>query len=153
MLDGYIWQVLSAEQADALGLEPRVHSAGDGFQALAARQLILAEMRARRGDLSDLETLDGLHALAMEYGIVTPYSSMIVLVNRQQQNLLDKLSELDDRYAREYEALAETTPATGTPLTGVPEPHEWLLIGLALALLLWYVYRKRPELLRIPWRY
>ena len=80
------------------------------------------------------QTLDQLHALAQQESIVTPYSSMIVLVNRQQESLLEQLSELDDRYQREVEALGETQPATQLPLSGVPEPEEWLLIGLALAL-------------------
>jgi hypothetical protein len=96
--------------------------------------VILAKMQRQRGKLDDPATLDQLHALAQEQSIVTPYSSMIVLVNDQQKNTLEHLTELDDRYQREVEALGETTPATQLPLSGVPEPEEWLLIGLALAM-------------------
>jgi putative PEP-CTERM system integral membrane protein len=148
LLDGYQWLVLPTEQAAQQAPGASLHPAGDGFAALAARQVILAEMRRQRGTLNDVETLDQLHALAQQYGIVTPYSSMIVLITPQQQNLLDNLSELDDRYEREVEAVAETTPATQTRLTGVPEPEEWLLIGLATAMLAWYALRPRLAMQR-----
>jgi hypothetical protein len=93
---------------------------------------VLAEMQRNRGVIDQLETLDYLHALATSYGIVTPYSSMLVLVETQQQRLLDKLSQLEDRYQREVEELGDTTPASPVPLAGVPEPHEYLLMGLAV---------------------
>ena len=143
LLDGYLWSVLPTELAASQAQGAAIHAAGDDFAALAARQMILSEMRQHRGSLDDLETLDQLHALAQEYGIVTPYSSMIVLVNKQQQSLLDNLSELEDRYSREQEAIGETTPSTTARLTGVPEPEEWLLLGLAAVLLAWYVLRPR----------
>jgi len=118
----------------------------DGFADLAARRVILSEMQRQRGELDDPETLDQLHALAQENAIVTPYSSMIVLVTELQESLLEDLSELDDRYQREVEAVGETTPATQMPLSGVPEPEEWLLIGLALALAayVWFTRGRLP---------
>jgi hypothetical protein len=61
---------------------------------------------------------------------------MIVLVDDRQQQLLDKLAQQDDRFQRELEQIGETTPVN---VTGVPEPHEWLLIGLALVMLAWLV--------------
>jgi hypothetical protein len=106
-------------------------------------------MQRYRGELSQISTLDQLHALAQQYSIVTPYSSMIVLVNFEQQHLLDHLAEGSDRYQREFEELGDTLPSTTTPLTGVPEPHEWLLIGLAVIMLLLYASRKRLAFLRI----
>lgn len=148
LLDGYQWSVLPTDQAAQQRPQASLHPAGDGFAALAARQVILAEMRRQRGALSNLETLDQLHTLAQQYGIVTPYSSMIVLITQQQQNLLDNLSQLDDRFEREVEAVAETTPATQARLTGVPEPEEWLLLGLAAAMLAWYTLRPRLALQR-----
>jgi hypothetical protein len=39
--------------------------------------------------------------------------------------------------------LGNTTPPP--VVTGVPEPEEWLLIGLALAALGWVVYKRRRE--------
>ena len=144
LLDGYLWTVLPVNdiEGEALSQEP-------GFAAFAARRLILAEMQRYRGELSQISTLDQLHALAQQYSIVTPYSSMIVLVNFEQQHLLDHLAEGSDRYQREFEELGDTLPSTTTPLTGVPEPHEWLLIGLAVIMLLLYASRKRLAFLRI----
>ncbi len=141
VLDGYTWSVLTGGQVNtSTALR---HSGEDGFVALAARRLILAEMRRNRGTIEDVDTLDKLHTLARQYGIVTPYSSMIVLVEAQQKELLEKLEQLEDRYDRDYEELKDTTPATQTPLTGVPEPHEWLLIGLAALMLVWYASQRR----------
>jgi putative PEP-CTERM system integral membrane protein len=143
LLDGYLWSVQPSELAAGPAQDVSLHTEQDEFAALAARQIILAEMRQQRGTLGDLATLDQLHALAQQYGIVTPYSSMIVLVTGQQQNLLDHLSENEDRFSREAEAIGETTPATTARLTGVPEPEEWLLLGLAAVLLAWYALRPR----------
>jgi shikimate 5-dehydrogenase len=49
---------------------------------------------------------------------------MIVLVNERQVEALEIAEQREDRYEREYEGLINTTP-----LAGVPEPEEWLLIG------------------------
>jgi putative PEP-CTERM system integral membrane protein len=143
VVDGYVWSLLPTEQARAGAPGAVIHTGEDGFIAFAARDLILTEMRRQHGSLDQLDTLDRLHALAQEYGIVTPYSSMIVLVNVTQQNLLNRMEQLGDRYEREYEDLTDTTPSTQLPLSGVPEPEEWLLLSLAIALLLWYAYRQR----------
>jgi putative PEP-CTERM system integral membrane protein len=139
IVDGYVWSVLPAAEAPSA----EAGSEAQGFGALAARRLILAEMQRQRGSLEQLGTLDRLHALAQEYSIVTPYSSMIVLVNYQQQQILEHLEQEADRYDREVEDLGDTTPATQTPLTGVPEPEEWLLMGMAVILLLWVASSRR----------
>jgi hypothetical protein len=152
LVDGYVWSVLPTDQANAAllpNIELTVHSANDPFAALAARRLILAEMQRNKGTINQLDTLDALHALATEYGIVTPYSSMIVLVEASQQQLLDKLANLEDRYQREVESLGDTAPSTPLPLAGVPEPHEWLLMGLAAGMLVYLVYTKRRQALLI----
>jgi putative PEP-CTERM system integral membrane protein len=150
-VDGYVWSVLPTDQLSAPEGEASIqlHTADDPFTALAARRLVLAEIQRNRGTISELDTLDALHALAMQYQIVTPYSSMIVLVNSDQQALLDRLTENGDRYQREVEALAETTPGSPLPLAGVPEPHEWLLLGLGAALLADMFYTRRVRLLRV----
>ncbi|HLA97053.1 MAG TPA: TIGR02921 family PEP-CTERM protein, partial [Anaerolineales bacterium] len=147
-LDGYIWRVVPTEQADASAqtVDYQVHRGQDGYLAFAARRLVLAEMQRYRDELSQLPTLDRLHALAQEYSIVTPYSSMIVLVNDQQRRLLEQMEKLEDRYTREVEELGDTTPSTPGPLTGVPEPHEWLLLTLAAGLLAYYAYTRRTTL-------
>jgi putative PEP-CTERM system integral membrane protein len=138
VLDGYTWTVLPSAEAAGLAPEAALHTTGDGLTALLARRWVLAEMRRQRGTIGELETLDRLHALAEEYGIVTPYSSMIVLVNERQQDALDRLEQKADRFEREVEGLTNTTP-----LVGVPEPHEWLLMGLAGLFLAWYASRRR----------
>lgn len=108
------------------------------FAALAARRLILAETQRQRGALGQVETLDELHAVAIEEGIVTPYSSMIVLVNVRQERLLDELEAQGDRFAREFEEVGETAPESALMVTAAPEPHEWLLIAVAVGMLVWY---------------
>jgi putative PEP-CTERM system integral membrane protein len=135
-LDGYLWIVLPQE----LALDAPVPWATDeeGFIPFAVRRVILAEMQTKRGTLEDLEVLDALHALAEGYGVVTPYSSMIVLVNQFQQIALEQLESAADRFEREYEAVGGTVQPTQLPLGGVPEPHEWLLLGLAAAFLIYY---------------
>lgn len=140
VLDGYLWTVLPTAQAESVAGESSID---DGFAAFAARRLILAEMQRQRGKLDQIYTLDHLHVLAQKYSIVTPYSSMIVLVTQGQQRLLEYLAQGSDRFEREFEDLSDTTPSTPLPLAGVPEPQEWLLIGLAVAMLLWYTYRQR----------
>jgi putative PEP-CTERM system integral membrane protein len=141
LVDGYLWQVASGDQAQS-PVEAVVHDTGDPFAALAARRLILAALQENKGDLSQLDILDGLHETAVEQSIITPYSSMIVLVDARQKRLLDKLSNQGDRFERELEQIGETTPVT---VTGVPEPHEWLLIGLALLILAWFVKVNRGD--------
>lgn len=141
LVDGYYWMVLPTEQSQGMPAPDPL----DGFAAIAARRLILAEMQRRKGNITDLETLDYLHSLATEYSIVTPFSSMIVLVEAKQQALLNVLASSGDRYQREVEVLGNTAPAAPMPLTGVPEPHEYLLMALASAMLLYLVYSRRKQ--------
>jgi putative PEP-CTERM system integral membrane protein len=139
VIDGYVWQVVSTEVAEAIDVD-------DDFGPLAARRLILAEVYRNRGSLDQLETLDALHAIAVEQGVVTPYSSMIVLVTAEQQRKLDQLEAAGDRFEREHEDVGETVPETG--VTAVPEPEEWLLLAVVVGMLLWYARKRWPDLLR-----
>ncbi|NTU86361.1 MAG: TIGR02921 family PEP-CTERM protein, partial [Chloroflexales bacterium] len=137
IVDGYVWTVAQGDGAAAAAApeEP-------GFAAFAARRLILAELARSRPEAERLALLDALHAVAIAQSIVTPYSSMIVLVNQRQQDGLDARSAQADRFDREHEAVGETPPSA--PLvTGVPEPEEWLLIAVGAALLAWYAWRRR----------
>jgi hypothetical protein len=124
------------------------HTPGDGFAAFAARRIILATMQRQREALGEVGTLDHLHAIAIEHSIVTPYSSMLVLVSPRQEDLLKQLTEQGDRFQREVEQVGETAPQSPFAATGVPEPEEWLLIVIATAMLLWYVrtLRRRASL-------
>jgi len=141
-IDEYGWAFMKPNEAAERYTEAILHAPSDDFAAFAGRRIILAEMMRHRGDLASLDILDELHAMAIEHSIVTPYSSMIVLINQRQQRMLDELSAQADRFAREFEDVGET-PGVGAILTGVPEPEEWLLLIVATALLGWYAYRSR----------
>ncbi|MEM7134488.1 MAG: TIGR02921 family PEP-CTERM protein [Chloroflexota bacterium] len=145
-IDGYGWAMMSTGEAAQRYQNAKVHAPSDDFAAFAGRRIILAEMMRNRGDLASLDILDELHAMAIEHSIVTPYSSMIVLINERQQRMLDELSAQADRFDREFEDVGET-PTVGPQLTGVPEPEEWLLIIIAVAMLGWYAYQSREKLL------
>jgi putative PEP-CTERM system integral membrane protein len=143
MVDGYIWTIQQQDET-----APDLSEAPNGFSSLAARRVLLVEIQQARGKLDDLKMLDQLHAIASAESIITPYSSMIVLVNPEQEKLLRSLSQKDDRYQREVEDLGETTPATQMALTGVPEPEEWLLIAAAALLLAYTLLTRRPGFVR-----
>lgn len=139
LVDGYLWTVLPTSE-----IQEKPTRGGDRSDApLLARQLILAEQRRSGGEIKQLQTLDALHTLAQQYGIVTPYSSMIVLVNARQESILEHLEDQEDRYERELEDLKNTTPTTQVPLSGVPEPEEWLLLSLVALMVAWYLYKQR----------
>ena len=70
----------------------------------------------------------------MAEGIVSPFSSMIVLVNDAQRKRLEDLSKGADRFERELEA-GGADDAAARVVTAVPEPEEWLLLVVALLLL------------------
>jgi putative PEP-CTERM system integral membrane protein len=142
LVDGYEWSTVVSDTAVPTDGNMITHDLNDPFVVLAARNLILSEMYRQRGHIERIETLDSLHILAKEYGIVTPYSSMIVLVNDRQQERLSELEAQDDRFERDAEEMGETTPAP-MEVTGVPEPHEWILILLGVAILGWYAWNKR----------
>jgi putative PEP-CTERM system integral membrane protein len=143
--DGYEWTVLPSKMVSTYLAANNLSSIREssGFESIAARRLILAEMQRYRGDLKDLATLDYLHSLAEEYNLVTPYSSMIVLVTSLQRQQLQQMEQRGDRFDREYEPVGTTIPPVQGPLAGVPEPHEWLLLGLAAAFLIYYLYSNK----------
>lgn len=146
VVDGYVWATVPTEAAET-GQSGMItlHTADDNFAAFAARRLILATMHRQRAALDQLDSLDYLHALAVEHSLVTPYSSMIVLVDERQAKLLDQLEARGDRFLREYEDVGETVPENALTVTGVPEPEEWLLLALTGAMLIWYVRTRRPS--------
>jgi putative PEP-CTERM system integral membrane protein len=144
-IDGYVWTALPTGQIELPAGSPVIsHAPGSGFTAIAARRVILAEMRSQRANLDQLEALDSLHDLAVANSIVTPYSSMIVLVNEGQQRLLDQMEAQADRFDREFEDVGETLPPM--TLTGVPEPEEWLLLALVVLMLAAYLLRRHRRL-------
>ncbi len=64
-------------------------------------------------------------ALAARYHLVTPVSGAVVLETQQQ-----------------YEE-SRLTPVAQTTVPTVPEPHEWALLALAFAALMWLAWRRR----------
>ncbi len=143
LIDGYLWLTFPPEAPVEFANITNFHTPNDNFAALAARRLILATMHDQQQALKQLDVLDHIHAMAKEHSIVTPYSSMIVLVTERQEKTLDNLEAGEDRFQREYEEIGETIPENNPMVTGVPEPEEWLLMGLAALMLGWYLYRKQ----------
>lgn len=125
VVDGYAWfltQQTGAPSDDA------------AFTPLAARQWVRHLSRYLKPD--DVKTLDVIHQISQDYGMVTPYSSMIVLVNDEQRARLRELEQQSDRFQRSVEdqQLPQPTYLT-TPVSAVPEPAEWLLLLLAVLML------------------
>ena len=147
VLDGYVWQTLpTAEFYSTAAQAPAPDEAG--FAPLAARRLVLAEMAQNHASLDQLPILDHLNKLAVEQSIVTPYSSMLVLVNKLQQKRLEGLLSKDDRYQREVENVGDTAATNPFAVTGVPEPEEWLLLALVGVILGYAAWRRQTKSLR-----
>jgi putative PEP-CTERM system integral membrane protein len=86
--------------------------------------------------------LDAIHALAKTYEIVTPYSSMIVLVNDEQREALKQAEAEKDRFERKVEDGKERLTQSNNPLSvSVPEPG--MLVGLVAIALFLMVSRQR----------
>ncbi len=141
-VDDYVWLTLPTSQAQTRF--PEIAS-DETFAPFAARRLILTNVQRERASLEQLNTLDQLHALAKQYSIVSPYSSMIVLVTSFQQKQLDELEKQGDRFDREVEEVGQTQ--SPFDVTAVPEPHEYVLMAVGVALVVWYA-RKRKQNLR-----
>ena len=137
VIDGYTWRSNPTLAKTA--------STKEGFQALAARQLITGLSKTVKLDRP--EQLDAIHQIAKQSSIVTPYSSMIVLVNDQQREELKKAEQQKDRFDREVETgneeLTKPSNPLSTDVSGVPEPEEWLLLSVGGVILLWLIKRQR----------
>lgn len=133
VVDGYAWSELKQSEATE---QP-------GFEQLAARQLVLG--LSKEIDTDQLTKLDDIHAIAKNFDIVTPYSSMLVLVNDQQREALKRAEAQSNRFKREVESGKEQLSQPNNPFTvsAVPEPEEWMLIGMVAIALLFIVRRKR----------
>lgn len=102
-----------------------------GFEPIAARLLVQGLSQKNQGQ--QLADLDGIHAIAKTYNIVTPYSSMIVLVNDEQRQALKAAEASNDRFNRKIEDGKEQLNKPNNPLntnTSVPEPGITLGLGV-----------------------
>lgn len=133
VVDGYAWSELKQSEA----------TDQTGFEQLAARQLVLG--LSKKIDTDQLTKLDDIHAIAKNFDIVTPYSSMLVLVNDQQREALKRAEAQSNRFKREVESGKEQLSQPFNPFTvsAVPEPEEWMLIGMVAIALLFIARRKR----------
>ena len=146
VVDGYVWRLSKsapvnpdAEQTDS-GSQA-IAPTDSAFVPLAARQLILGLSRERNAE--ELVQLDAMHQIAKTTQIVTPYSSMIVLVNDQQREALKQAERQDDRFDREVESGNEELTQPHNPLnTAVPEPSSVGAIVLGTILLLYWRRRR-----------
>jgi putative PEP-CTERM system integral membrane protein len=135
VVDGYVWSYAKTPQpektAQPTAVGGLITAENKGFQPIAARQLIAALSKEKSAN--QLSQLDAMHALAKDYQIVTPYSSAIVLVNDDQRRQLKEAEAKLDRFDREVESGKEELTKPGNPLnvSGVPEPEEWLLLGIS----------------------
>lgn len=134
-IDGrYIWKIAKAGENSA----PEDSS----LELLTAHKLILQAVKT--GMATGNEELDRLQEIALRTAIVSPYSSMIVLVDDAQRKMLEAAAKENDRFERKVETGKEilTSPAAPFEATAVPEPEEWALIVAVCGLLLFHMYRK-----------
>lgn len=151
--DGYRWRFTAIAPApttspDDLQGNPKTDALKTDrlIAAPAARQLIQA--LAGRSANPSLDTLDRIHRIATTFGIVTPYSSAIVLVNDEQRAALDRAEASRDRFNRNVVTGKEdedTDPNTAS----IPEASP--LYGLPIVLvLLWFTRSRSPHRQRPP---
>jgi putative PEP-CTERM system integral membrane protein len=101
---------------------------GQAFAPLAVRRYVPGAARAPGAG-----GLDAVHKLAQRYAVVTPYSSMIVLVDDAQRAALRAAEAREDRFDRTVETgEARLSPPSSalSGVTGAPEPEEWVLLAL-----------------------
>ena len=130
--DGYSWSMLKNKSAENA-------TKRDSFIPLGARVLV-RELSKEIVD-NNLAQLDAINAITKQYKIVTPYSSMIVLVNDAQRKALQKAESQADRFDRKIEDGKETLNKPNNPLNNssanIPEPSNIIaLIAVVLSLLL-----------------
>lgn len=107
---------------------------------IAVKQYI--KMQIKQNDSVSLNLLDQIHEIAKSNSIVTPYSSMIVLVDDRQKEALEKAEQAEDRFERETETgIEDMSDSSLMNVTGIPEPEEWILI-IITALMLIFFYSK-----------
>ncbi|MEG4149456.1 TIGR02921 family PEP-CTERM protein [Microcoleus sp. Pol12B5] len=151
VVDGYGWSYAKTPQSKKTAKSATVaeskNAGKEGFKPIAARQLITA--LSKQKSANQLTQLDAMHAVAKNFKVVTPYSSMIVLVNDAQREQLKAAEAKSDRFDREVESGKEQLSKPNNPLnvSGVPEPEEWLLLAVgAIGLLVIFLRQRRAKM-------
>jgi len=147
VVDGYVWSYSKTPKA-AAGVPKITDDENEGFKPIAARQLITALSKEKTSN--QLTQLDAMHSLAKTFKVVTPYSSMIVLVNDAQREQLKAAEAKNDRFERKVESGKEelTKPSNPLNVSGVPEPEEWLLLIVgAIGLLTVFLRQRRAKVI------
>ncbi|NET76928.1 MAG: TIGR02921 family PEP-CTERM protein [Okeania sp. SIO1F9] len=125
--DGYAW--FMEKKSDEEIIE-------DNFAPLAAQQLVLG--LSKKMNLDTLDELDAIHPIAKTYKIVTPYSSMIVLVNDEQREALKRAEAAADRFNRKVEDGKEELTDPNNPLDAANVPEPGMVLGMvAMGIALW----------------
>lgn len=131
---------------------PTVLANDAAFAPIAARLLIghATRQAARTAEPLTVQQLSRLHAMAQTHSVVTPYSSMLVLVNTQQEQALAKAEAANDRFDRAPESGIKTLQKPHNPLSAnaTPEPEEWLLLLVSLGAAGWMVRVRRRDRVR-----
>ena len=139
--DGYGWFLRQDRESDMPTVTLADHKS---IAPMAARQWVAQVSEAVKPD--DLSQLDAIHQVAEEASIVTPYSSMIVLVNDAQRQQLKDAEAREDRFDREIEDQELPAPQKAlSPVSAVPEPSEWVLVLAGWVLLVVF----RPQISQI----
>jgi hypothetical protein len=128
-LAGFLARSLGEDQAQAIRRPQApatdgIAAGSDHIARLWANERVLELMRGR-GDRAEAV------ALATRYRLVTPVSGAVVLETKQQ-----------------YEA-AQLKPVDQATVPTLPEPHEWALIIIACAALMWLMWRHRQQQMAI----
>lgn len=136
IVDGYAWYLQKLDPTITITNQQ------DDLLPLAARQLILGLSKEIK--LDNLKSLDAIHSVAKKYKIVSPYSSMLVLVNDEQRQLLKEAEAESDRFDRKVENGKENLTKPNNPLkVSVPETSSAWLLGVSAIAFLILVKRRR----------
>jgi hypothetical protein len=91
--------------------------------------------------------MDRIHAAAKDQGIVTPWSSLLVLVTDTQKQLLADAESKEDRFDREVDLGG---PSNSNPfVSAVPEPETWALLIVGGLMLGWHYRRPLQQLFTV----
>lgn len=107
---------------------------------------VLIDYLSSKDPTTALEVLDAIHQIAKRVSIVSPYSSMIVLVNDQQKEQLNKAEKEKDRFDRVVDkGIEDLSMPNNVMVSAVPEPEIWVLLIVTLAFLL-MLHRRQKTL-------